>query len=234
MNIAIHKLSLWSVVLFGLAFGIGWAVLPGLIPPFPPTLTPEQIAAKYAERTTQMRIGMSLLWLFAVTLMPWSFAVAAQIRRIEGDQAVLAPFFGTLGAVIVLSAVMPAWGWLVIAYRPEMSPQLVHLINDFIWIMFIGWVSPTLFMAVTLAIATFVDRSPTPVFPRWFGYFNCWVATLDLGGAMVVFFKSGPFAWNGLFAFWLPLIVISVWFPTTTWLVYRNLDQMQKAQQDLA
>lgn len=34
----------------------------------------------------------------------------------------------------------------------------------------------------------------------------------SLPGGLVTFFKSGPFAWNGILAFWLPLTVFGIWY----------------------
>ena len=42
-------------------------------------------------------------------------------------------------------------------------------------------------------------------------YLNLWVAVTFLPGAAATFFKHGPFAWNRLFDFWLPLTTFSLW-----------------------
>ncbi|BDB43986.1 hypothetical protein [Mycobacterium kiyosense] len=60
-------------------------------------------------------------------------------------------------------------------------------------------------------VAILIDRRPTPVFPRWLGYVNLWTAMIFCAGTFNVFFKRGPLAWNGLLAWWLPVVVFGVW-----------------------
>jgi hypothetical protein len=46
---------------------------------------------------------------------------------------------------------------------------------------------------------------------------------LFLPDQMLFFFKTGPFAWNGLFAFWVPLTVFCGWFILLAYLVRRSI-----------
>jgi hypothetical protein len=36
---------------------------------------------------------------------------------------------------------------------------------------------------------------------------------------IVPLFKSGPFAWSGIFGFWVPLTVFCIWVSSITWLL---------------
>jgi hypothetical protein len=60
-----------------------------------------------------------------------------------------------------------------------------------------------------MAVAGFIDRSPNPTWPRRAAYFNVWAAFSGMGGGIAVFFKHGPFAWNGIIGFYAPLTVPS-------------------------
>jgi hypothetical protein len=40
---------------------------------------------------------------------------------------------------------------------------------------------------------------------------------------MLFFFKTGPFAWNGLFAFWVPLTIFCGWFMLLAYLMRRSI-----------
>jgi hypothetical protein len=66
-------------------------------------------------------------------------------------------------------------------------------------------------------IAILSDKREDPFFPRWVGYFNIWMGILQAPGVMMAMFLTGPFAWNGLFTFWIPLTVFSFWIYVNTW-----------------
>ena len=81
----------------------------------------------------------------------------------------------------------------------------------------------------TLAIGTAIfldtrDGRPNAVFPRWAGYLNYWVAMLFLPGTVTVFFHTGPFAWNGLLTWYLPLTVFAIWMVTMSVLLLNAID----------
>jgi hypothetical protein len=59
------------------------------------------------------------------------------------------------------------------------------------------------------------------VLPRWAGYLNIWTVPLLFPGFAVYVFRSGPLAWNGIFAWWVPVGVFSGWFVVMIALMFR-------------
>ena len=72
-----------------------------------------------------------------------------------------------------------------------------------------------------IAFCVLSDKKPQPVFPRWFGFFNLWIATGFLVGEAVAFSQVGPFAWNGAAAFWMAATFFFGWI-LVTWRVVRT------------
>jgi hypothetical protein len=87
--------------------------------------------------------------------------------------------------------------------------------------MLVGTVSTAVVELVLLGVAVRGDRGPVPVFPPWFGTLSVAVGVIFALGGLVVFAKSGPFAWNGLLAFWVPLAVYGGWIFVATALLLR-------------
>jgi hypothetical protein len=56
------------------------------------------------------------------------------------------------------------------------------------------------------------DKSAEPVFPRWCGYANGWMALTIVPDRLLFLFHKGPFAWNGLSGVWVPVVVFSGFF----------------------
>jgi hypothetical protein len=72
---------------------------------------------------------------------------------------------------------------------------------------------------------------PHSPFPRWFGYFNIWFVFMAEAGALAWLTRTGPFAWEGLFPFWLPFILFGVWIPIMATLLLRALSAQRRALQ---
>jgi hypothetical protein len=104
------------------------------------------------------------------------------------------------------------------------------MLNDMSWLMFLGIISSACIQVASLGVAILLDKSAKPVFPRWAGYYNIWVAMIWVPAAIIPFFKTGPLAWNGIFAWWVPLSVFFSWFTITTVLLLRAIRDDERAQ----
>ncbi|MET0983808.1 MAG: hypothetical protein ABW034_00230 [Steroidobacteraceae bacterium] len=67
-----------------------------------------------------------------------------------------------------------------------------------------------------------------PIFPRWFGWFNIWIVIIYLPGSFIALFKRGPFAWNGLLAWWIPLTLFVIWMVATTYLLLKAIERQER------
>jgi hypothetical protein len=59
--------------------------------------------------------------------------------------------------------------------------------------------------------------------PRWLTWFTFFGALGLLGAAGPAFFKSGPFAYHGLLAFYLPVVIWGIYIALTTWFMLKEL-----------
>jgi hypothetical protein len=134
------------------------------------------------------------------------------------------------GVIFVPGFLFPMMVLSAAAFRPEQrDPQITQALNDVFWLMFVGIVGTLIVQALVLVTASFLDRTEPRTFPRWFGYLNAWYALLALPGGAVVIFNDGPLAWNGVFAFWIPLVAFSVWMIAVTVVLLQSIKAEQTA-----
>lgn len=212
MNTKSQLFCAWCGVGFVVLFTLGWWIIANYVPPMSPTLTSTEVAAFYQQNTNAIRFGLMLTMISAALTAPWVAVIAVQLKRIEGEFPVLTYTQLVAGAVGIVVLLLPPLIWTTVAFRPDRDPELMLLMNDFGWLLFIMTFSPAFIQNLVIALAIFSDQGAVPVFPRWLAYFNIWVAILFIPGGLITFFKVGPFAWNGLLAFWLPLIIFFAWF----------------------
>lgn len=190
---------------------IGWLIA-GVLP-IPPAAddTPAEIVAFYGDNPTAVRVGLMLAVLGLSGIGALVAVIGTQMIRMEGRTPVLAFLQLVSGAVTWVMLIVPLVIMNVAAFRPDRSPELTVTLNDLAWILFIPPVGPFLAQNVAIAVAILTDRGARPVLPRWVGYLNLWVGFLFLPGMLAYFFKAGPFAWQGIFSFWLALAAYATW-----------------------
>lgn len=224
-------LCVWCGVAFVLLFGAGFVGFSGFVPPTRPLLSPSELVAFYQSNVQGIRFGQVLMMTSAALLVPFSAVIAGQMRRIPGSSPVLADTQLAAGAVNVILLIFSPLLWSAAAFRPERDPALIQLLHDIGWIAFIIPFALLSIQAAAIAVAVLMDGSERPVFPRWLGYVNAWVALAYVPAGLATFFKTGPFAWNGLLTFWLAFAAFFGWFASMIPALLRAIREQHAADQ---
>lgn len=216
MNTRAQVVCAWATVVSVALILVGFLVA-GWVPPPKASESAAKLAAMYRDDTDRIRIGVLVMLL---AFGPWAATIAAmstQLARVEGPRPALARLQSVAGTGGYVCLLLFALFLLGAAFRPERDPEITQALHDLGWFMAFLAITPFVTQAIAVAAVVLKDTSAAPVFPRWFGYFNAWVAFLLTPGCLLAFFKTGPFAYHGIISFWIPLIVFAAWMLALAW-----------------
>lgn len=216
MNIRVQLLCAYAGYGFLVLYLLGFVVLARFVPPPDPGASAEHIAQMFRANTFSIRLGMWVCVSSGALLLAWGGAVAVQIKRMEGRFSPLTYTWVAANACVVIEFIYPNMFWSVAAFRPEAAPEFIQRFNDLAWLPWLGIVSTGIIQCCALGLLTLLDKRSEPIYPRWFGYFQFWCALGLSPAGLIIFFKNGPLAWNGLIAFWIAASVAFVWVVVTT------------------
>ena len=214
-----------------LLYGTCLSGIARMFPPLSPVSSPEEIAEFFVDHKIWIRVGIAGCLLTSVIALPFLATIVLRIRRVEGQWGMLTMTQLFAATIFVPALLFPFLVLAAAAFRPESRPpDITQALNDVFWLMFIGIVGTIIMQNITLAIASFVDKTDPQTFPRWYGYFNLWVALLSLPGCVVVVFNDGPLAWHGVFAFYIPGLALTLWLFSTTYVLLRGIKAQRLAE----
>jgi hypothetical protein len=190
----------------------GAFVAAGFIPLLSPSASAHQIAAHYQTHANGIRLGAGLMLLSGMFYAAFTALISAQMQRIGRVHQTVINTQMVAGAFACLTFLVPAMLFAVTAFRPERSPESTLLLNDMCWILLVMPWPPFMVQNFAFAFAIFSDKRSSPIFPRWLAYLNVWAPIIFTPAIILPFFKSGPFAWNGIFVFWIPAVVFGIQF----------------------
>jgi hypothetical protein len=230
----------WMLPALGLTWIGVFFVFPGFAPPMSPTLSAEEVAAFYRDPDNLPLIRWSMIvfnW-FSIGMIPFLTLIVVQIGRMAHRTPVLSyAFLGCLAGAPTLLFCADLF-WLLAAFRPERAPALTQLFNDIAWVTFTGQVGFLVAACLFLALAIYLDRQPRPVFKSWVAHFNLVIALALSPAAFVAVALTGPFAWDGLWSFWVRNAAIALWLAVMTIVLgttlYRERRETELAEPGLA
>jgi hypothetical protein len=233
MNTTARRVCIYCGPVMVVGWLVGFGISHFIVPPHPGA-SAHTIQSLFVHHTFRIRLGLTMTMFACALLVPFSAAIAAEMRRIEGRHQVLAATQVTSGAVVSLEFILPQMIWLSVAFRPSaVSPATLRMFDDMAWIMFVALISSAMVQSASIAFAAFIDRSPEPIFPRWFGYLNAWVTLFIAPCGIVQFFHHGAFAWRGLMGFYVPVAVYTIWIFACFFVLHRQLDRQPDEEEPL-
>ena len=228
-NLRVQQISAWSGIAFAILYPIFWAWYGHARPPLPPTLSPAEVADFYITHRQDVLIGMTISAVVGALWIPWTAQLAIIMRRIEGDEPVLALIQLIGGALTAWVLIFTPAIWVVAAYRPHLHPDVIQSLSDTAYLTFALTYAITTVQAVAAGIAGLMDKSADRVFPRWV----CWFAILAGVSFFVVsflpFHMTGPLAMNGSIVSVVPGSCYFVWTLSMGYYMIRDANRRRRA-----
>lgn len=204
----------WCGIATILVMIVGMGPIGHVTPPPSPLVGADEMATFFKQNATGVILGSFFINIGVALSIALVAGISAQIRRMESSGArVLSYLQLASGTTASLFVMLPAMILSVAAYRPEERSAetllMLHYLATFT--TFMPFSVATL-ENVAIAAAIFSDRSPKPAFPRWLGYFNLLAGLSYVPMGLLGFFKSGPLASNGLLGWWVPTVIVAIWY----------------------
>ena len=227
-NIGSQKAGLWCTFIFVALTVIGWLGIAHFWAPAPADIGLEATKIWFTETYQwQTILGCTIFYIGAGLLTPGSIQFAIMLAKIEGKWPLWSITTGVCGIFISLIIFFNCCAWIVVAYRPEFGADVIQAWYDWSWFAFLlGWIYLAIEMIAT-AVVELMDKREVPMIPRWFTWATFAGAASLLTAMGPAFFKSGPFAYHGLLAFYLPVAVWGTYLVGTTIFMLKELDRQE-------
>jgi hypothetical protein len=229
-----QRIMLWTAPPAMALFAIAFLLFPVMSPPISPTLTPEQVAAFFRDYNTGILGVVILCNLIAGSLVPLFAVTAVQISRIGTSSSVFTYAYVICVGVGTTAFILADYCWGVAAFRPDRDPQLISLLNDMAWFLFIAPVGAIVVQNLCLAVSIYLDERPDPIFPRWVAHFNVAASLLLAPSAFSILVKSGPLAFDGAVSFTLRVAVLATYVVVMFFVLLRVVGRQGSEQERLA
>jgi hypothetical protein len=207
---AVRRLQFW-VALTGpiclLTFFAGWIVLGHNFPPPDPRYTGAELVANYyGKYRSDIMLGMSLSACFGMLYLPFTCLLTAKMMEREKVPVLsLMQLIG--GSLTAWILVMCPCIWVYCAERAgTLDPEIIKTLHFIAWYIFNMTYMITTIQCVAIGIFALMDQKKPQIFPAWAGWLAIVIGLSFIPLTFLPYFKTGPFAINGWWAFHLVVL----------------------------
>lgn len=228
------RLMAWCGPIFMATFFVMWGVLAGNLPPLGADLDASQVLAHYLAHGVAIQIGMSVCMVGGAFYMAWGLAVSRVMRRIEGPEGMLSNL-EMMGATITCAPIIVACGiWLSAALEaPQLPKEIVHLLYWMGWMIIDLAYMVTTFQIFAVSVVFLRDKREKPLVPSWLCWWGFVTCAAFFPVSLVPFCKTGPFAFHGMFNFWIAFFTWYIWVSGVSTYVIKAVTRLQQEDHQL-
>lgn len=179
-----------------------------------------RIVEWFADNRIGLLAGFGIFSFMGALANAATALIAYSIRRMSVSPVFAWSYLLLYSLSAVPGLLLTCIALIVGAMRPDRDPKLVGLLYDMGFISASGTMGVFLIGSLIWGVAILLDRNA--VLPKWVGYFNICNALTEVVVATCCIVKEGPFAWNGVIAFWINTVVMGVY----TGVFITNLQKM--------
>ena len=208
-----------------------WGILAQNFPPVGADLSPLEIAAHYRNNNIALVTGLSIAILAWGFYYAWGAAIAQVIRRVDGPDSILANLEAMGATITAVCPLIACAIWVTIAVEASiLAPETIHAMYFMGWVFIDMTYIVTSFQLLAVSIAFLRDSRERPLIPAWacwWGFFTC-VSWFPL--SLISFFKTGPFAFHGLFNFWVAFGTYFSWSCLMSIFIIKAVSRLQREE----
>jgi hypothetical protein len=203
----IQLVCAWCGPAFVLLYALSWAVLGHNYPPPDPGFTAQELIDNfYLKYRDQIMLGQSLSSAFGILYLVWACQLTVQMWRREPTPilSIIQAAGGLLtGWVLIFCPAL--WVWCA-EVAGTADPEMIKAVHFLAWFVFNMTYMITTVEVTALFVLVMADKQKPALMPKWAASLALFSGLSFLPLTFLPYFKSGPFAVNGLWSYWVAFV----------------------------
>ena len=222
------KFLAWTGPIFFIGFFCMWGLRADNFPPMAASTPAEEMWQHYKDGQFNIMLGMSLCMVLGACYMTFGAAVSRVMRRIEGPDGMWANL-EMMGATITYCPIVVACGiWLTCAMQVDLlSPSAVQTMYYVGWMIIDLAYMVTSFQIIAAAVVFLKDKREKKLVPSWVSWWGFVTVASFFPVSLVPFFKDGPFAFHGMFNFWIAFPTWYIWIVSMSIFIIKAVNRIE-------